>query len=459
MVEERASHELTVALTWVNRLKHLVERSDGLLLGRGEVQHLLDNLRPERRVLIADSQGGVTFYSDGHQTVFDISDREYFQQHAKGVENYIGPILLTRLVNVPIVTVSVRLDAPDGSFRGVIAMSIDPMDLVRYWRSLDMGPGGMVKITRLDGSYVANDQLVVANDVAVDVLLADHLKKTPNGTWEAFGPMAEAHRIVAHQKFRSLPLVAVVGIPVDTVVHEWMWRQIRVLGAASPLMVLVIGMALWARVAFRREGEASAALIATLSERELLLAEVHHRVKNNLQIVQSLLMMEFLTAPPELRAGYDKSLQRIQAMGMVHELLYKSGDFGRIRCKDYVERLGALLLGEVDGISLTVDGDEADLDLDRAVPFAMAVNEILSNTLKHAFPDGRTGFVAVHLSHRDGKMVLSVIDNGIGMPAGFEPAQSASMGARLLIGLSKQLNGTVTFQSIAGTVVRLEFPL
>lgn len=459
LVEERASNELSIALIWLDRMKILVERNDDLAVGRDEIQHLLDSLQPGRAALVADAAGGVAFLSAEDQPVFDISGRDYFQKHAKGMRTYVGPILLAHPTGQPIMTVSVRLDEPDGSFRGIVAMSLDPIDLLRFWRSLDMGPGGIVEIKRPDGSNVASDRMVASDDKSADMPMNTHLQRTPHGVWDAICPVDGIHRIIAHQTFRSLPLVAVVGIATKEVVADWGRRQIRVLGAALPLLGLVVGLALWTQTAFRRERVAHAAMVSTLSERELLLAEVHHRVKNNLQIIQSLLTMEFLTASPEMRSGYDKSLQRIQAMGMVHELLYTSGDFGRVSCKEYVERLGALLLGEEGAISLTVEGDDARLDLDRAVPFAMAVNEILSNTLKHAFPNGRFGRVAIHLSHRNGTMALSVADDGIGMPAGFDPARSGNMGARLLMGLARQLDGTVTFESLAGTVVRLEFPL
>lgn len=456
LVEERAGKEFHLALDWLNRLKALIERDGDLLPSPDSIDHLLGSLQPGRKVLIADHKGGVTFFSGGAE-VFDVSDWEYFQEHARGSVTHIGPMLFARGSGEPIVTVSVRIDAPDGGFRGIAAMSLAPADLVRLL-PVNGSNNAVVKIVRPDGSFVVGNS-DIEKQSAFDPLLHARLRQAAHGVWDGVCPVDGAPRFMAHQPFRSLPLVAVAGIPTDAVMAEWWRRQTRVLGGALPLLALVVGLAWWARVAFRRERAATEALAATSAQREMLLSEVHHRVKNNLQIIQSLLTMEFLTAQPEARAGYENSLQRIQAMGMVHELLYSSGEFGRIRCKDYVERLGGLLMGDNGAVSLTVDGDEAEIDIDRAVPFAMAVNEILSNTLKHAFPDGRPGRVFVHLSHRGEVLTLSVIDNGIGMPDGFDPLKSGNMGTRLLMGLAKQLDGSVEFRSLVGTEVRLEMPL
>ncbi|MEW5727929.1 MAG: histidine kinase dimerization/phosphoacceptor domain -containing protein, partial [Pseudomonadota bacterium] len=285
------------------------------------------------------------------------------------------------------------------------------------------------------------------------------LPRAAAGTYTGASALEGVERLCAYRRLDGYPVVAIVGVARRAVLEAWSRRLMITAMIAVVLAALV--MLLGRRVigATAATARANDMLRQAVSDRNLLLSEVHHRVKNNLQIIQSLLTMESLGAPETSRSGYEDSLKRIQAMSMVHELLYQSGDFGAIRCREYLERLCGLLVGEQPGVTLTVDGDDAVLDIDRAVPFAMAVNEIVSNALKHGFAGGRGGCLAVRLRHRGGELTVTVADNGAGLPAGFEPGKTTSLGTRLLLGLADQLGGRVEFENAAGTTVRLTFPL
>jgi len=202
---------------------------------------------------------------------------------------------------------------------------------------------------------------------------------------------------------------------------------------------------------------------ASLREKEALLREIHHRVKNNLQIVGSLLALEARGASDEqTRKMFEESQNRIHSMSLLHETLYRSSDLSQISFPEYIRELTAHLFRAYgvlhDRIRLRLDLDDLHLNIDLAVPCGLIVNELASNALKHAFPDGREGELRIGLHRREGGMVeLVVADDGIGMTA--DVARAKTLGLRLVRTLAEQLSAAVQVISPPGTTIRLTFPL
>jgi PAS domain S-box-containing protein len=214
----------------------------------------------------------------------------------------------------------------------------------------------------------------------------------------------------------------------------------------------------------RVEAEMSRAnqeLVAALDEREVLLKEVHHRVKNNLQVVVSLLRLQ----ASRLRdaTGVDalrESLNRVSAMSTIHELLYRSATLADIDFAEVLRTLAANLrdaydLGE-DRVVTVVEVDSVPVDMDAAVPLALIANELISNAFKHAFPDGGPGEVRVGLSREDGAVVLRVSDTGAGF---VPPRRASSLGLMLVDRLVKQISGRLDMEPPPGTRYRMTFNL
>ncbi len=179
-------------------------------------------------------------------------------------------------------------------------------------------------------------------------------------------------------------------------------------------------------------------LRASLEEKTVLLKEVHHRVKNNLQIISSLLELQsdFIT-DDESRRFIRESQNRIGAMAMVHEKLYQSENFAFVNLGDYVESLTQYLFStfvkDRESIGLTVAVEDVHLAIDEAIPCGLIVNELVSNALKHAFPKGVEGEIAVRCrSGKDGCVTVTVSDTGIGLPAGFAIENTESLGLQLV---------------------------
>jgi PAS domain S-box-containing protein len=205
-------------------------------------------------------------------------------------------------------------------------------------------------------------------------------------------------------------------------------------------------------------------LQAALAEKEILLREVHHRVKNNLQVIASLLDLQADTLPdPQLHAAVEDSQQRIQAMALIHESLYQGADLARVNAADYLRRLSAQLFeayGAAERISLQLEADAVRLEVNTAIPCGLILNELLSNALKYAFPDGQAG--EVHIALRQAcpdTGVLTVRDSGIGFPEDLDFRHTNSLGWQLICVLTEQLGGSVALERDSGTTVTVTFPL
>lgn len=209
---------------------------------------------------------------------------------------------------------------------------------------------------------------------------------------------------------------------------------------------------------------AEARLHASLQEKEALLKEVHHRVKNNLQIISSLLTLQAdqVTGPGALEV-LRESRNRVRSMAQIHETLYRSEDLSRADFAAYIESLGSQLFRSyaVDPGRVRWHAEVApvSLDLDRAIPCGLILNELISNALKHAFPEGRSGEIVVRLyASSEGMYTLVVSDNGVGLPDERGPGLTGSLGLQLVATLARQLRGRLDVERQGGTTFRLTFP-
>ena len=201
----------------------------------------------------------------------------------------------------------------------------------------------------------------------------------------------------------------------------------------------------------------------SLREKEALLKEIHHRVKNNLQVVSSLLGLQSrVVGDEQTRKMFQESQNRIHSMALLHESLYQSNNLSMIDFPDYIRQLASHLFHSygvaAERIHLRTNLDELYLNLDAAVPCGLIINELISNSLKYAFPDGREGEVRIELhEHSNGLARLVVADNGIGLRTDIDWATARSLGLRLVRSLAEQLGAKIEVKSARGTEVQLTF--
>lgn len=210
------------------------------------------------------------------------------------------------------------------------------------------------------------------------------------------------------------------------------------------------------------EGKLSEDKIRTsLAEKEVLLKEVHHRVKNNLQVVSSLLNLQAKTLKDEAaQAVFRESRARVRAMALVHEILYRTQDFSRLNMRDYAGKLveGLMASYGVGGqVNLVCDICDCPLSVDTAVSLGLILNELVSNSFKYAFAGGRAGTLTVKLSGEGGGYCLSVENDGPALPADYDLRKAGTLGMQLVTTLARQIGGTVEQAPAAGARFLVKF--
>jgi PAS domain S-box-containing protein len=200
---------------------------------------------------------------------------------------------------------------------------------------------------------------------------------------------------------------------------------------------------------------------ASLQEKEVLLKEIHHRVKNNLQIISSLLNLQSgYIQDKDAGEMFKESRNRVRSMSLIHEKLYQSKDLARIDFAEYVRHLTRHLFRSYGvnsrAVGLKINVEKVLLDIDTAIPCGLIVNELVTNSLKYAFPPGVEGEICISLHpENDGRLVLVVSDNGAGLPPDFDLHQTDSLGLQLVSTLADQLEGTIALDRSSGTAYHI----
>jgi two-component sensor histidine kinase len=204
-------------------------------------------------------------------------------------------------------------------------------------------------------------------------------------------------------------------------------------------------------------------ITASLREKEVLLKEVHHRVKNNLQIITSLLNLQASKIKDKtLEAMFRDSQGRVKTMALIHEKLYRSENLSEVNFSDYVDSLTRYMMSTISGnrerITIRQDIDDILLGVDIAIPCGLIINELVTNSLKYAFPDGKGGEIAVSCKKEsDGRISLVIGDNGVGIASHVDIENSETLGMQLVNSLIGQLDGTMKIERECGTRFTLEF--
>lgn len=204
-------------------------------------------------------------------------------------------------------------------------------------------------------------------------------------------------------------------------------------------------------------------LSKNLNEKQILLAEIHHRVKNNLAIISSLISLQSETIKDESsKLVFVETESRIRSMSLIHELVYQNESLETIDVYCYLERFNKILAGiystENLNVRVKIEATNIYLDLNKAIPCALIINELLTNAYKHAFNGMQIGDVTIRFTEKQASYVLTVSDNGTGFPEGFIPAEASSFGFTIIHGLVQQLQGKIAFSCENGAECRVIFP-
>ena len=296
-----------------------------------------------------------------------------------------------------------------------------------------------VKDTGLWGEAVRQRKAVITNDYAAS---NPRKKEDPAGHVTVL-------RHMSVPVFAGQHIVLVAGVGNKEVKYDD--------NDVQELTLLMDGM--W-RLIERKQAEEQ--IVRSLQEKEVLLKEIHHRVKNNMQVICSLLSLQANGITDEtVRARFEESRNQVYTMALIHESLYSSSDLAHIDFKAYLE---SLIGGIVDtynrnDVIFSVDMESIALDVTVGIPCGLIVNELVSNSLKYAFPEGKNGTIRVGIYRNSaGNYALFVEDNGIGLPNEVDFFNTQSLGLQLVNALTKQIHGTIELSQTEGTRVIIAFP-
>jgi two-component sensor histidine kinase len=263
-------------------------------------------------------------------------------------------------------------------------------------------------------------------------------------------------KLVRHDT-RKVPVLFVTERALDS---DFILRGYRA-GAADHLAKPLVPELVRAKVAvFAQLCRQRMQIESSLHEKEILLREIHHRVKNNLQIISSLLNLQASRQSAEVRQLFVETNARVRSIALVHEQLHRADNFAAIDINGYLRALAMGLLQTYGTLRVDVSAraTATAVTIDVAIPCGLIVNELVSNALKYAFPKERTGTIVVSLSEERGMLALEVSDDGIGIPETVDIETAPTMGLQLVRSLAHQLGGTIELQRQSGTRVRISFP-
>lgn len=228
------------------------------------------------------------------------------------------------------------------------------------------------------------------------------------------------------------------------------------------LLLLTVGAVAWQRIKrVKQLNEKNAIIQKNLTEKEVLLREIHHRVKNNLQVVSSLLSIQSREIKDQKALeAVNESRNRVKSMAIIHQNLYREDNLTGVEAKDYIEKLSSSLFNSYnvskDKVTLQTELEPVILDVDLSIPLGLILNELISNTLKHAFPNDAPGVLKISLWEENEDLIVQVQDNGIGLPSDF--GEKDSFGMKMVKAFARKLKAELNFSNDNGTVAELRVP-
>ena len=429
-------------------------RPDVLMTGTiGDLDEAVATLPWGIYVWVFDADGDAILTNADPTEPVNIAKQEYFQTLRQQDDWHVSKMVDGPLGHGKVFTIGRRIER-QGKFLGAAVMVIPASLLTEFWASLDLGSGSTIGLIREDGWLVARHPIPEeALDMSEHVLLTEHLPHSPSGSYQfASSPADGMARIVGYHSVPGLPLIAVAGISREAALAPFWSRLLAIALIVGPILAGLIATSGWVVALLRRDHRQREALARALEQNRLLLREVHHRVKNDLQTAISLIRVH-----PLPRETTDELVDRIAGMAAVHQQIYQADSFRVLCLTTYIRGLADnLRRSHGDTIEVDCHLAEIEIDAERAVPLGLIVNEVATNAFKHAFPNGQKGRITISLERTGpGRARLEIRDNGVGFDANSAPG----MGRRLTEGLSHDIGGECEFRNDGGTVFSLSFPV
>ncbi len=463
-----------------------------------------------------DGDGRVRCSALPFQPGRDFSEQDFFRE-AKATRAFAVSYFSTGSVTGQSIIVAAYPVVADGEVQAVIIAAIRLVYLASLANPADLPPGSQFFLSDSRGRIIS----ATADSSTLDAHRDAVMQTAPNLRGDPIDRVAGGSRFLYSSMALDDDLRATIAVPASAILERSWVDLVRRIGETGLLFVLSVIAVTWganflvlrplrslaraavnyrgAGTALPIEGDLSRApreiqelatrfeemtaaateresrLKALVEQRELLVKEIHHRVKNNLQIVSSLLSLQSQRIrSPEARAEFQAARDRVRALALLHRHLYGHGDLETIDflafARELVEQLHGLLDDDLKArVAVSVEMDRVRLEPDKAVPLGLVITEAVSNAFKYAFPDDRSGSVTVRFAVEGDAAVLTVADDGVGpapRAAGEAGAVEADgdadgggLGRVLMAGFAQQLGGELAIETAGGTRVTLRFPL
>jgi two-component sensor histidine kinase len=430
--------------------------------------------------LIIDPQGRPAAMSNMYPpAAIDFADQTWFKAHRAGAETFVGGPLVGRIGPGIFYTYTRRIPDVDGDFGGVALVALRPTFLQNIARSDAESDNVILGIWGRHGQVIARTGLTLDQaDVSLgQSRMFTDLAARRTGTYRSDVIADGMDLIVSFRRLERWPLTVSASIPVSTALASWTsgfyWSIV-----VNAVFLAALGWLTWfgVRLSYRTEetqrqlqsvnrelAYANESLEQALADKVVLLQEIHHRVKNNLQVTSSLLQMQSRRfADERVKDAFRETQDRLRSIGLIHDILYRKETGGVIDLQDYLSRL----IGELSaahgaaarGITVDLDAESIFIDLERVAPLALAVTEAISNAFKHAFDPNQGGQIFVLARRIDRRIEEMVRDTGKGIADAQE--SDASLGTKLIRAFSHQLGGQFSIEGDGdgGTIFRLVIP-
>jgi two-component sensor histidine kinase len=415
----------------------------------GSLAQAVRDAPPGMHFSVYDAAGRMTYSSLPDAPAISVADRPYFAALRAGRETVVSPMLTERQSGEQVFILGRRLD--DGArFAGIATFAIPVRRLVELSAAIGFEGSSSVSLVGMDGMLIARSPPIAPMDLSGSTLF-EKLREAPDGHYETISPADGVRRVVGFWTLENWPVVAITGLDWNAAMQGF-WRSIATAFLLAVPLLFGMGWLIHDLVRLMRLDERRQRELTLASDRSnYLLREIHHRVKNNLQTVISLIRLEQL--PAEVKA---RLLGRIGAMVSVHEAMYRTDQFEEICIRPYLEQLVAdVAKGFGAPVEVRFDIAEVRIAGARAMLLGLLANELVSNAFKHAFAPRGGGRLDVSVTVQEGGMLrLCVADDG----PGYGADAGSQMGSRLIEAFAEQLGGTVRIESAGRTVAVFDFP-
>jgi two-component system, sensor histidine kinase PdtaS len=450
-----ASKIVAANATWVSLLAretlHRIDTSLGANVPEHNPGQVLDlnaavaDLPPQVAAYVLGADGETLFSNNEDISAISATDRDYFVRLRNGQDEAASTLLISRATGRQIFVIGERLER-NGRFAGAAVVAFDASILRTVWDAVALGPNSTISLIRRDGQLVArHPEPKGPADMRNYVLFTDYMRKATAGIYRSTSPLDGENRLVGYEVIERTPYVAIASADT-TVVMAPFWRDLKT--AALVFLIALGGFVvalLWINRLARADARHVTELRGALAANKILMGEIHHRVKNNLQTVMALVRAQGFE-----REAVRQLNERILAMSAVHQQMYGFDQFAGIPARDFIPAFVTQLVGVYGrAISVAFEIDDVIVSPGKATPLALLLNELVTNSMKYAFEGRETGTISVSLHHGEqGVSKLTVSDDGRGFAAG---AVNPGMGTKLINALVAQMRGQSDYRDADGT--------